>query len=143
MCLLLLSCQSVIRGIDYSAPFLRSLQVMSLQMKPALVLDPAGFGNSTSTEKSAKRLGTPPFRLDFYCWKSSRIESPTDDWFEIVDSLINREERVMDGNYTLTLKIRIRIDDTIVFLDVYQLMSIWRTSKRPTKHRYQRLLSLL
>jgi adenylate kinase family enzyme len=104
-------------------------------MKRVLVLGPSGSGKSTFAKALANRLGIPWICLDHHYWKPNWVETPAEEWREIVASLISRDEWVMDGNYSKTLEMRIKRADTAIFLDVPRRVSFWRVLKRRIIHR--------
>jgi adenylate kinase family enzyme len=106
-------------------------------MKRVLVLGPSGSGKSTFAEKLADLLVVPCIHLDTYYWKPNWLETPQQEWFEVVRELISRESWVMDGNYSSTLEMRIKRADTAIFLDVPRRLSFWRVFKRRMVHRGQ------
>lgn len=104
-------------------------------MKRILVLGPSGSGKSTFAKALADRLALPWICLDHYYWKPNWVETPEEEWREVVASLIAQDEWVMDGNYSKTLEMRIRKADTAIFLDVPRRVSFWRVFKRRIIHR--------
>ncbi|MHA2003191.1 MAG: DNA topology modulation protein [Candidatus Thorarchaeota archaeon] len=106
-------------------------------MKRVLVLGPSGSGKSTFAEKLADLLSVPCIHLDTHYWKPNWVETPREEWFEVVRELISQESWVMDGNYSSTLEMRIRRADTAIFLDVPRRLSFWRVFKRRVMHRGQ------
>jgi adenylate kinase family enzyme len=106
-------------------------------MKRVLVLGPSGSGKSTFAEKLADLLSVPCIHLDTHYWTPNWVETPREEWFEVVRELISQESWVMDGNYSSTLEMRIRRADTAIFLDVPRRLSFWRVFKRRVMHRGQ------
>ncbi len=103
-------------------------------MKRILVLGPSGSGKSTFARTLAQRLGLPWICLDHYYWKPNWVETPKEEWREVVASLISGSEWVMDGNYSKTLEMRIERADAAIFLDVPRRVSFWRIFKRRITH---------
>jgi adenylate kinase family enzyme len=106
-------------------------------MKRVLVLGPSGSGKSTFAEKLAGLIGVPCIHLDTHYWKPNWVETPQEEWFEVVGELISQDSWVMDGNYSSTLEMRIKRADTAIFLDVSRWLSFWRVFKRRLLHRGQ------
>lgn len=103
-------------------------------MKRILVLGPSGSGKSTFAKELADRLGLPWICLDHHYWKPNWVETPAEEWREVVASLISRDDWVMDGNYSKTLEMRIKRADTAIFIDVPRRVSYWRVFKRRIIH---------
>ena len=106
-------------------------------MKRVLVLGPSGSGKSTFAENLADLIGVPCIHLDSHYWKPDWVETPQEEWFEVVGELILQDSWVMDGNYSSTLEMRIKRADTAIFLDVPRRVSFWRVFKRRLLHRGQ------
>jgi adenylate kinase family enzyme len=95
-------------------------------MKRVLILGPSGSGKSTLGERLGRILDIPIIHLDQYYWKPNWVPTPKDDWQIKVNSLINSDSWVMDGNYTSTLRLRASAADTIIFIDIPRRLSYLR-----------------
>jgi len=106
-------------------------------MKRVLVLGPAGSGKSTFAKKISKKLKVPCIHLDSHYWRPNWVPTPKEEWPAIVQSLIEGDEWVIDGNYSTTLEMRIQRADSAIFLDIPRRVSLWRILKRRILHRGQ------
>lgn len=104
-------------------------------MKRILILGPSGSGKSTVGKRISRILGIPTVHLDMHYWQPNWVETPKDEWLEIVKKLIALESWVMDGNYTSTLKIRADSADTLIFLDMTRRLSYLRVITRYLRNR--------
>jgi adenylate kinase family enzyme len=104
-------------------------------MRRILVIGSGGAGKSTVAAKLGESLNLEVFHLDKFFWRPGWVESPREEWSQIVTELINRDSWIIDGNYSGTLEMRIRRCDTIVFLDLPRLLCLWRIVKRNFRYR--------
>lgn len=54
---------------------------------------------------------------------------------EIQHELIQKEEWIIDGNYSATMDLRLQACDTIIFLDIKRTICIYRALKRIWQYR--------
>ncbi|MEM1041986.1 MAG: DNA topology modulation protein [Bacteroidota bacterium] len=99
-------------------------------MRRVLVIGSGGAGKSTVAARISQRLGLPVIHLDALYWQPGWVETPADEWEQIVRQLLPREAWVMDGNYGGTLDLRLAAADAVVFLDTPRLLCLWRVVKR-------------
>ncbi|MBI4852855.1 MAG: hypothetical protein HY819_13760 [Acidobacteria bacterium] len=99
-------------------------------MQKVLIIGSGGSGKSTLARKLATILKIELIHLDLLYWKAGWIETPKEKWREIVLDLLKKDSWVIDGNYSGTLKDRIEVSDTIIFLDRSPLLCLWRVLKR-------------
>jgi adenylate kinase family enzyme len=104
-------------------------------MKRILVIGSGGAGKSTIATRLGELLDLEVNHLDKFYWRPGWVETPPDEWLEIVTELINRDSWIIDGNYGGTLELRIQRCDTIVFLDMPRLLCTWRILKRNLRYR--------
>jgi adenylate kinase family enzyme len=103
-------------------------------MKRVLVLGNSGSGKSSFAEKLADKLGIPCIHLDSHYWKPNWIPTPEEEWPSIVRRLIDKDEWVMDGNYSSTLEERIQRADTAIYLRVARPVAFSRVIRRRIVH---------
>lgn len=99
-------------------------------MKRILIIGPGGSGKSTLSRELGNILNLPVIHLDKYFWKPHWIQTPDDEWEQFVKEIVDQEQWIMDGNYSKTLEIRLKRADTIIFLDLPRILSIYRIIKR-------------
>ncbi|GAB4378595.1 MAG: DNA topology modulation protein [Elainellaceae cyanobacterium] len=99
-------------------------------MQKVLVLGSGGAGKSTFARELAERLQLEVIHLDAHYWKSGWVEPSQEEWRACVEALIQREQWVMDGNYSATLDLRLPAADTVIFLDLPRLLCLWRIVRR-------------
>lgn len=103
-------------------------------MKRILVFGNGGSGKSTLSVTLGDLLHLPVIHLDKYFWQPNWIATPVDDWNIIVESFSDSEEWIIDGNYSRTMNIRIKRADLIIFLDMPNMLCLYRIFKRRIKY---------
>ncbi|MDG0808073.1 EutP/PduV family microcompartment system protein [Cohnella rhizosphaerae] len=84
-------------------------------MQRILVIGSAGSGKSTLSQRLSEQLQLPVIHLDKYYWKPNWVPTPNEDWDKFVLGTTNRDQWIMDGNYTRTLDLRLKRADTVIF----------------------------
>ncbi len=100
-----------------------------------LVIGAGGSGKTTLSKEIGARTGLPVIHLDRLFWHPGWVPTPDAEWDAIIDELIRREKWIMDGNYGRTMAPRLSAADTVIFLDVHPLVSLWRIAKRRWTNR--------
>lgn len=103
-------------------------------MKRVLVFGNGGSGKSTLSVTLGDLLHLPVIHLDKYFWQPNWIATPVDDWDIIVESFSDSEEWIIDGNYSRTMNTRIQRADLIIFLDMPNMLCLYRIFKRRIKY---------
>ena len=108
-----------------------------MSMKRILVIGSSGSGKSTFARNLGEILNVEVVHLDAYYWHAGWIETPKEQWPGVVEKLLERDEWIIDGNYSGTLEMRIAACDTIIFLDLPRLICLTRVLKRVLVYRNQ------
>jgi adenylate kinase family enzyme len=103
-------------------------------MERVLVIGSGGAGKTTVARTLADSLRLPLIHLDAHYWKAGWVETPPDEWQKRVQSFASQPRWVMDGNYGGTLDLRLAACDTVVFLDMPRVVSLWRAIRRWVKY---------
>ena len=103
-------------------------------MKRVSIVGSGGAGKSTFAHRLADILHLPVIHLDALYWQPGWIETPQSKWQEIQQQLVQREQWIIDGNYTSTLDMRFAVADTIIFLDFPRLLCLYRAVKRRIRY---------
>ena len=86
-------------------------------MKKVLVIGICGAGKSTLIQILSKKFDLPIIHLDQHYWKDGWVEPSKEEWNQKLNSLLNNEKWVMDGNYSSSFDIRFPAADTLIYLD--------------------------
>ena len=86
-------------------------------MNKIIVLGCSGSGKSTFAERLQKITKLPLYHLDNIWWKPDRTHISRDEFDRKLDDLVNRDNWIIDGDYSRTYEKRIAACDTVFFLD--------------------------
>lgn len=101
--------------------------------KRILVIGACGTGKSTFAKYLGEKLKLEVIHLDKYFWKPNWIMRDFDEFSEIVSQLILKDEWIMEGNYSKTLRVRAPRADYIFFFDFPSYFCTYRILKRNVK----------
>jgi adenylate kinase family enzyme len=104
-------------------------------MKKVLVIGSGGAGKSTFARHLGTLLNIDVIHLDALYWHPGWVETPRDEWREVIEALLRRDAWIIDGNYSSTLELRLEACDTVIFLDMARLVCLWRVLKRAIRYR--------
>ena len=104
-------------------------------MKKVLVIGSGGAGKSTFARRLGEKTGLEVIHLDQLYWKPNWVETPKDEWQEIVKEIIEGDEWILDGNFGSTMEMRIEACDTVIFLEMPRFVRVYRIFKRVAKYR--------
>ena len=99
-------------------------------LNKVMVIGCCGAGKSTFSKKLNAITFLDIIHLDQYYWKDNWIETPREEWTEIVKKLSKKKQWIIEGNYAGTMDIRIEQADTIIYLDYSTLKCLWRITTR-------------
>jgi adenylate kinase family enzyme len=99
-------------------------------MKRLAIIGSCGAGKSTLATALGEKLSLPVIHLDSYYWQAGWSETSSSDWLEIQKEFIKSDRWIIDGNYSSTMDTRLDVADTIIWLDFYRYLCLWRVIKR-------------
>jgi len=97
-----------------------------MSMRKILILGSGGSGKSKLARTLGNILKLPVINLDAFYWNPGWVETPKQEWERKVGELIKGEEWIMDGNYGSTLEKRLKVADTVIFLNYSRYLCLWR-----------------
>ena len=86
-------------------------------MKKILVIGCPGSGKSTLSKELNNITGIPLFHLDMMFWNPDRTTVDKAVFLEQLTEVLEKDEWIIDGNYSSTMELRIAACDTVIFLD--------------------------
>ena len=86
-------------------------------MQRIVVIGCPGSGKSTLSQEIHNRTGIPLFHLDMMYWNADKTTVEKRIFLERLYSVLEKDEWIIDGNYTSTMELRIAACDTVIFLD--------------------------
>lgn len=104
-------------------------------MKKIIIIGSGGAGKSTFARRLGELTGIEVFHLDKLYWKPNWQEPPKEEWKKLLETKLEKDEWIMDGNFGGTLEMRLKYCDTVIFLDLPRTVCIYRTLKRWIKYR--------
>lgn len=99
-------------------------------MQRILVIGCCGAGKSTFSKQLSDKLHLPLVQLDRLFWKPGWIEQEELIFAELLQTELERDNWIIDGNYLKSLPLRIEYADTVIFLDLNRWICTWRVLKR-------------
>lgn len=103
-------------------------------MNRILVIGSAGAGKSTLSRQLSEQLNLPIVHLDRHYWQPNWVPTPDEAWDRFVIEAAEREQWIMDGNYSRTLDLRLQRADTVIFLDMSRWLCMYRIVERRIKY---------
>ncbi|MEP6697056.1 MAG: TIGR03086 family metal-binding protein [Pseudonocardiales bacterium] len=104
-------------------------------MQRIVVAGSGGAGKSTVAREIGTRLGLPVVHLDQLFWRPGWLETPRDEWAQVVRVMTARQHWVMDGNYSGTVDVRLARADAVVLVDLPRLLCLSRVLRRWWRYR--------
>ena len=88
-------------------------------MKRVVILGRGAAGKSTLARQLGEIAGLPVVELDKIFWRSGLFPTPRVEWIQLQQSLIEKEEWILDGDLGPydAVEVRLRAADTIILLD--------------------------
>jgi adenylate kinase family enzyme len=99
-------------------------------MRKIVILGSGGSGKSTLARQLGRILNLEVIHLDGLYWQPGWVETPEPAWRQTVTELIQRKSWIMDGDNIRSLDIRLPAADTVIFLDLPNVLCFWRALKR-------------
>jgi adenylate kinase family enzyme len=95
------------------------------------VIATSGSGKTTFVKELATILDFPYIEMDALSWKDNWQVSSDEEFFEKLESALQQNKWVLDGNYhSQTQHIKSKYVDTIIWLDYPFPLVLWRVVKR-------------
>lgn len=104
-------------------------------MKRAMIIGCPGSGKSTFARALRDKTGLPLHYLDRMNWNADRTTVPEDVFMARLQDAIRQDEWIIDGNYGGTIDLRIRVCDTVFFLDYPMEVCLAGVAARRGKQR--------
>lgn len=87
-------------------------------MKKIIVIGCPGSGKSTFARKLRDKINLPLFYLDMIWHKPDKTTISEEEFDDKLSKILEKDEWIIDGNYSRTLEIRMKKCDTVFFLDL-------------------------
>lgn len=103
-------------------------------MKRISITGCCGAGKSTLSLQLGKILNLEVIHLDKKFWNPGWVETPNDEWDVVHENLLKGDTWIIDGSYARTIDTRLRVSDTVIFLDFPRWICFVRWIKRVITH---------
>lgn len=87
-------------------------------MKRVLIVGCPGSGKSTFARKLSNIMGLPLYHLDMLYWNKDKTTVPNEVFDSRLDKVLAKDTWIIDGNYARTMERRLKLSDTVFFLDL-------------------------
>ena len=86
-------------------------------MKKVIVIGCSGSGKSTVSRTLHNKTGIPLYHLDMMYWNADKTTVEKSVFLERLSDVLEKDEWIIDGNYSSTMELRMVACDTVIFLD--------------------------
>ena len=86
-------------------------------MKKVIVIGCPGSGKSTVSRALHNKTGIPLYHLDMMYWNADKTTVEKSVFLERLSDVLEKDEWIIDGNYSSTMELRMAACDTVIFLD--------------------------
>lgn len=86
-------------------------------MKRVIVIGCPGSGKSTVSRALHNKTGIPLYHLDIMYWNADKTTVEKSVFLERLSDVLEKDEWIIDGNYSSTMELRMVACDTVIFLD--------------------------
>ncbi|UEX90248.1 AAA family ATPase [Staphylococcus ratti] len=102
-----------------------------------VIMGSPGSGKSTLAMKVAQKTGLPLYHMDALFWEGNKNISE-EVLIERLQSVVDREAWIIDGNYKNTLEMRVAKADVVIWLKAPRWKCIMRVIYRYFKDKLQK-----
>lgn len=110
--------------------------VYNEEMKKIIIIGCPGSGKTTFAEKLHKNMGLSLFHLDAIWHKPDRTHISREEYDERLAEIMQLDEWIIDGNYSRTIEVRMKMCDTVFLFDLPTEVCIEGATERLGKERY-------
>ena len=99
-------------------------------MKRVIIIGCGGSGKSTLSRVLSEKTNLPVVHLDKLFWKEGWVNISREEFDNLLNEELKKEEWIIDGNYDRTLKERLKKSDTVIYLDYPRMTCLLGVVKR-------------
>ena len=103
-------------------------------MKRVIIIGGNGSGKTTFAYKLAEMTGFPLIHTDAIYWKNHWESVSREEFDEIMQEELKKEEWIVDGNNIRTIPQRLELCDTVFYFDFPSLICLWGVFSRCIKN---------
>ena len=86
-------------------------------MKKVIIIGCPGSGKSTFAGKLRDLTELPLYHLDMLYWNADKTTVEKSIFLQRLNDVLTKDEWIIDGNYGSTMEMRLKVCDTVFFLD--------------------------
>ncbi len=86
-------------------------------MQKIIVIGCPGSGKSYFSKELHKATALPLFHLDMMFWNADKTTVDKETFLKRLYGVLDKPQWIIDGNYGSTMEMRLRVCDTVFFLD--------------------------
>ena len=103
-------------------------------MKRILIIGNAGSGKTTFAKELAKKTQLPLIHLDKLFWCGEWEHLSRDEFDTILQEELDKDEWIIDGNFSRTIPHRLKYCDTVFYFDLPTITCLWGATTRVFKN---------
>ncbi len=104
-------------------------------MNKIIIIGCPGSGKSTFAGALHQKTKIPLYHLDQIYWKTDKTTISKEEFDSKLQSIMNTDQWIIDGNYSRTLEMRLKQCDTVFFFDIPTEMCLQGIIERKGKKR--------
>ena len=104
-------------------------------MKRIIVIGPGGSGKSYFSKELSQILNIPVYHLDNIFWDKDKKHISREEFDIKLNEILNEDSFIIDGDYSRTYEIRMKVADTIFFFNFSLEDSLTGASSRVGTYR--------
>ncbi|WP_342513494.1 topology modulation protein [Sporosarcina sp. FSL K6-1522] len=94
----------------------------------------AGVGKSTFARRLGELTGLEVTHLDRLYWKPNWVEASAEEFSAAQQKVVEKDQWIMEGNYTGTFPIREAHADTLIYMELPLRVCLYRVLKRRVQY---------
>ena len=98
--------------------------------KRIIIIGSSGSGKSTLARLLAEKTHLPLVHLDQLWWREGWEHISREEFDELLQTEIEKDAWIMDGNFDRTLEVRLAACDAVIFFDLPRMVCILSVLKR-------------
>ena len=99
-------------------------------MKRVMIIGSPGSGKSTFAVWLSKETELPLIHLDKLFWRPGWVHCSREEFDGLLQTELEKNRWIIDGNYSRTVEARLKYADTVVFFRYPRTLCLWRVIKR-------------
>lgn len=103
-------------------------------MQKINIIGTSGSGKSTFAKNLSEQLHIPYLEIDAIFWGKDWYLPPDEEFFADLKVALDKEEWVLDGNYTRTIPFKWKAVDTVIWIDFSFERTLYQVTTRSIRN---------